>query len=91
MPRSPQLTFRGIRGRKVLVAMAGEPLKVGDLVACRVTDIKPMLIRLTAISQQRLGVVRGSAASRVSVGQHVHVRILDPDVGGRFEATLISG
>lgn len=71
--------------------MAGEPLKVGDVVPCRVVDIRPMLVRLTAIKQQRQGVVRGSAASRVTVGQNVHVQILDPDVGGRFEATLVSG
>ena len=67
--------------------MAEGPVQAGELTTCVVFDIRPMLVRVTARGQS--GVIRGSAASRVSVGQRLHIRIIEPNVGGRFEAALI--
>lgn len=58
---------------------------VGDLVACRVTDVKPLLVLLDASG--RRGVIRGAAYEKVKVGDRVVVQITQTD--GRFEATLV--
>lgn len=58
---------------------------VGDLVACRVTDIKPLLVLLDASG--RRGVIRGAAYEKVKVGDRVIVQITATD--GRFEAQLV--
>lgn len=58
---------------------------VGDLVACRVTDIKPLLVLLDASG--RRGVIRGAAYEKVKVGDRVVVQITKTD--GRFEASLV--
>ncbi len=58
---------------------------VGDLVACRVTDVKPLLVLLDASG--RRGVIRGAAYEKVQVGDRVIVQITSTD--GRFEAQLV--
>ncbi len=58
---------------------------VGDLVLCRVTDVKPLLVLLDASG--RRGVIRGSAYEKVKVGDRVIVQITSTD--GRFEAALV--
>jgi hypothetical protein len=62
-------------------------MNVGDLVTARVIDVRPLLVRIVAEDQS--GVIRGSAAGEVSVGQRIKVRITESNVGGRFEATLV--
>lgn len=62
-------------------------LNVGDLVTAHVIGIHPMLVRIAVGDQP--GVIRGSAATRVTVGMVIKARITQTDVGGRFEATLV--
>lgn len=62
-------------------------MNVGDLVTARVIDVRPLLVRI--IAEDQSGVIRGSAASEVRVGQRIKVRITAPNTDGRFEATLV--
>lgn len=62
-------------------------MNVGDLVTARVIGVGPLLARIVADDQS--GVIRGSAAKSLTVGQMIKVLITEPNVGGRFEASLI--
>lgn len=75
--RSPSAPPQGI--------VTSSTFAVGDLVACTVTRVSPMLVLLK--TQDRIGVIRGAAYEKVKVGDRVTVQITQPD--GRFEATLV--
>lgn len=62
-------------------------MNVGDLVTARVIGTGPLLARIVADDQP--GVIRGSAANSLTVGQRIKVRVNELNVGGRFEASLI--
>ena len=65
-------------------------MKAGDLVPGRVTRVHGMLAQVIAREQQ--GVIYGGAAGKLTVGQHVRVRILEVNGsnGYRFTAALLS-
>lgn len=62
-------------------------MEVGDLVTARVIGVGPALARIVA--DGRPGVIRGGAAAKLSAGQIIKARVTQPNVGGRFEATLV--
>lgn len=65
-------------------------MKPGDLVPGRVTRVQSMLA-LVVVQEQR-GVIYGGAAGKLTVGQHVRVRILEVDGsnGYKFTASLFN-
>lgn len=68
--------------------MAEAPVQVGELAVGLVTTVRPLLAQVVVRGQ--LGVIRGSAAGRASVGDRVKVHVTEVDVGGRFEARLLN-
>ncbi len=62
-------------------------MNVGDVVTARVIGVGPLLARIVAADQP--GVIRGSAAGNLTVGQRIKAQITETNVGGRFEAKLI--
>ena len=69
--------------------MAEGPVKPGELLVARVTFVRPL--HALVVARGDSGIVRGSAAGRTSVGDHVRIRVLEVNVGGRFEASIIGG
>jgi|1186.fasta_scaffold132043_1 hypothetical protein len=69
--------------------MADGALKPGDLVPGRVTRVQAMLAQVVAREQR--GVIYGGAAGKLTVGQHVTVRILEVNGsnGYPFTAALV--
>lgn len=62
----------------------------GELIMCIVQKVYPIHAVVTA--RGGIGVVRGSAAGRLSVGQHVRVRIVEVNEGGRaFVGAVVGG
>jgi hypothetical protein len=68
--------------------MAEGPVQAGELAVCTVFDIRPSLVRVTLRGQS--GVIRGGAAARCSVGDHLKIRVTEANVGQRFEAVLLT-
>lgn len=68
--------------------MAEGPVQVGELAVGRVTTVRPLLAQV--VVRDQLGVIRGAAAGRVSLGDHVKIHVTAVNVGGRFEATLLN-
>ena len=69
--------------------MADDALKPGDLVPARVTRVQALLAQVVARDQR--GVIYGGSAGKLTVGQHVRVRILEVNGsnGYPFTASLI--
>jgi len=69
--------------------MADGALKPGDLMPIRVTRVQDMLAQVVAREQR--GVIYGGAAGKLTVGQHVKVRILEVNGsnGYQFTASLV--
>ncbi len=69
--------------------MAEGPVRPGELLVARVTFVRP--VHALVVARGENGVIRGSAAGRTSVGDHVKIRVLEVNVGGRFEASILDG
>ena len=69
--------------------MADGALKPGDLVPAKVTRVLAMHALVTAHEQR--GIIYGGAAGKLSVGQHVKVRVVEVDGsnGYKFTASLV--
>lgn len=76
--------------RKMVDQMADAALKPGDFVTGRVTRVQPMLAQVVA--QEQRGVIYGGSAGKLTVGQHVRVRILEVNGsnGYKFTGSLLS-
>ncbi|GAA3614614.1 hypothetical protein GCM10022236_15660 [Microlunatus ginsengisoli] len=72
-----------------MVQMGNDALKPGDLVPGKVTRVQAMLAQVVAREQR--GVIYGGAAGKLTVGQHVKVRILEVNGsnGYAFTGSLI--
>lgn len=68
-------------------ALSAASIAPGALVPCIVKRVQPLLVLVTADGRQ--GAIYGSAYEKVKVGDHVIVRITDPNRNGRFEGTLV--
>lgn len=71
--------------------MADGALKPGDLVASRVIRVQSMLAQV--IGREQRGVIYGGAAGKLTVGQHVTVRVLEVNGsnGYQFTGSLVAG
>jgi hypothetical protein len=69
--------------------MADGALKPGDLVPARVTRVQAMLAQV--VVREERGVIYGGGADKLSVGQHVRIRIIEVNGsnGYKFTASLL--
>jgi hypothetical protein len=69
--------------------MADGDMKPGDIMPARVSMIRPMLAQVVA--REKRGVIYGGAAGKLSVGDHVKIRIVEVNGsnGYAFTAALL--
>lgn len=67
--------------------MAEGPVTVGEVTACVVIDVRAAVVRVRV--RGVVGQIRGSAAGRIAVGDHLHIRVTEVDASGRFVAVIL--